>query len=238
MTTFPRPTGITHGPPSPGWRVRHGHDKPGSVRALRNVTYLFTNNDTLLDNEWTAMYPVTVDTTDGLQQLCYLSVPREVGRVVLRYCKNARFMWTLMRAATPRAQCRSFYKCTTGRSCGTLGGTGYGGYATLIGMTFTPDVFQCGVDVGGPTNLITFVESIADADARADMQRKIGGDPATEEDNFVAELNRYNITSAMYVLYPNEAQTIARVENVLAFTAKVEQFFADCLRGRMEATGG
>ncbi len=48
-------------------------------------------------------------------------------------------------------------------------------------MTFTPDVFQCGVDVGGPTNLITFVESIADADARADMQRKIGGDPATEE---------------------------------------------------------
>jgi dipeptidyl aminopeptidase/acylaminoacyl peptidase len=54
----------------------------------------------------------------------------------------------------------------------------------------------------------------------------------------VAELNRNNITSATYVLYPNEGHTIARVENVLALTAKVEQFFADCLGGRMEATGG
>ena len=39
-----------------------------------------------------------------------------------------------------------------------LGGS-YGGYATLVGMTFTPDTFACGVDIVGPSNLVTLVES-------------------------------------------------------------------------------
>ncbi len=40
-----------------------------------------------------------------------------------------------------------------------MGGS-YGGYATLAGLTFTPDVFACGVDIVGPSNLITLMESI------------------------------------------------------------------------------
>ena len=32
-----------------------------------------------------------------------------------------------------------------------MGGS-YGGYATLVGMTFTPEVFACGVDIVGPSN--------------------------------------------------------------------------------------
>ena len=39
-------------------------------------------------------------------------------------------------------------------------GYSYGGYATLVGLTFTPDVFACGVEFAGPSNLITDVESI------------------------------------------------------------------------------
>jgi len=39
-----------------------------------------------------------------------------------------------------------------------MGGS-YGGYATLVGMTFTPDTFACGVDIVGPSNLITLIES-------------------------------------------------------------------------------
>ena len=39
-----------------------------------------------------------------------------------------------------------------------MGGS-YGGYATLVGVTFTPDTFACGVDIVGPSNLITLVES-------------------------------------------------------------------------------
>lgn len=40
-----------------------------------------------------------------------------------------------------------------------MGGS-YGGYATLVGLTFTPTVFACGVDIVGPSNLITLLESI------------------------------------------------------------------------------
>ncbi|MFH0980384.1 MAG: S9 family peptidase [Planctomycetota bacterium] len=39
-------------------------------------------------------------------------------------------------------------------------GGSYGGYATLVGMTFTPDLFRCGVDIVGPSNLITFMNTI------------------------------------------------------------------------------
>ena len=39
-----------------------------------------------------------------------------------------------------------------------MGGS-YGGYATLVGVTFTPDLFACGVDIVGPSSLVTLVES-------------------------------------------------------------------------------
>lgn len=40
-----------------------------------------------------------------------------------------------------------------------MGGS-YGGYATLVGLTFTPDVFAAGVDMVGPSNLVTLLETI------------------------------------------------------------------------------
>ena len=40
-----------------------------------------------------------------------------------------------------------------------MGGS-YGGYATLAGLTFTPEVFACGVDIVGPSNLETLLETI------------------------------------------------------------------------------
>jgi dipeptidyl aminopeptidase/acylaminoacyl peptidase len=39
-------------------------------------------------------------------------------------------------------------------------GGSYGGYAALVGATFTPDVFCCAVDIVGPSNLKTLIESI------------------------------------------------------------------------------
>lgn len=38
-------------------------------------------------------------------------------------------------------------------------GGSYGGYATLVGMTFTPDTFACGVDLVGPSSLVSLIES-------------------------------------------------------------------------------
>ena len=40
-----------------------------------------------------------------------------------------------------------------------MGGS-YGGYATLTGLTFTPDVFAAGVDIVGPSNLFTLLNTI------------------------------------------------------------------------------
>ncbi len=40
-----------------------------------------------------------------------------------------------------------------------MGGS-YGGYAALVGATFTPDAFACAVDIVGPSNLKTLIESI------------------------------------------------------------------------------
>jgi dipeptidyl aminopeptidase/acylaminoacyl peptidase len=42
---------------------------------------------------------------------------------------------------------------------GIMGGS-YGGYATLAGVTFTPDLYAAAVDIVGPSNLITLLESI------------------------------------------------------------------------------
>lgn len=42
---------------------------------------------------------------------------------------------------------------------GIMGGS-YGGYATLAGLAFTPDVYKCGVSIVGPSNLLTLLNSI------------------------------------------------------------------------------
>jgi dipeptidyl aminopeptidase/acylaminoacyl peptidase len=40
-----------------------------------------------------------------------------------------------------------------------MGGS-YGGYATLVGLTFTPERFACGVDIVGPSSLTTLLATI------------------------------------------------------------------------------
>ena len=47
-------------------------------------------------------------------------------------------------------------KITTTDKVAIYGGS-YGGYATLVGLTFTPDTFACGVDIVGPSNLATLL---------------------------------------------------------------------------------
>ena len=40
-----------------------------------------------------------------------------------------------------------------------MGGS-YGGYATLVGLTFAPETFACGIDIVGPSNILTLLSSI------------------------------------------------------------------------------
>ena len=69
---------------------------------------------------------------------------------------------------------------TTPDKVAIMGGS-YGGYATLAGLTFTPDKFACGVDIVGPSNLFTLLETIPpywEAFKQQFYQRM--GDPTTE----------------------------------------------------------
>jgi len=78
-----------------------------------------------------------------------------------------------------------------------MGGS-YGGYATLVGLTFTPEKFACGVDIVGPSNLKTLMESfppywrpilegtfykhIGDPSKPEDLKRMMAQSPITRVD--------------------------------------------------------
>ena len=60
-------------------------------------------------------------------------------------------------------------------------GGSYGGYAALVGATFTPDLFRCAVSIVGPSNLITFINTIPPywSSYRAMLYQRVGN-PETE----------------------------------------------------------
>jgi dipeptidyl aminopeptidase/acylaminoacyl peptidase len=62
-------------------------------------------------------------------------------------------------------------------------GGSYGGYASLAGAAFTPDIYRCAVDIVGPSNLITLIESIPPywAPLISQFHRRVGN-PETERD--------------------------------------------------------
>jgi dipeptidyl aminopeptidase/acylaminoacyl peptidase len=62
-------------------------------------------------------------------------------------------------------------------------GGSYGGYAALVGATFTPDVFCCAVDGCGPTNLVTLIKSIPPYwSTMLSIFHKRIGNPETEQE--------------------------------------------------------
>jgi len=62
-------------------------------------------------------------------------------------------------------------------------GGSYGGYATLAGLAFTPDVYAAGISYVGPSNIITLLNSIPPywAVLKAMFNERVG-DPAKPED--------------------------------------------------------
>lgn len=62
-------------------------------------------------------------------------------------------------------------------------GGSYGGYAALVGAAFTPDVFRCAVDIVGPSNLKTLLESVPPywKPVIAQLYRRVG-DPSKDAD--------------------------------------------------------
>jgi len=65
-------------------------------------------------------------------------------------------------------------------------GASYGGYATLSGVAFTPDLYACAIDYVGVSNLFTFMETIPPYwKPFLDMMHEMVGDPGIENDSFM-----------------------------------------------------
>lgn len=65
-------------------------------------------------------------------------------------------------------------------------GGSYGGYATLAGVTFTPDLYACGVDYVGPSNIFTLLASFPPYwELYREMFYEMVGDP--EDDKIILE---------------------------------------------------
>lgn len=62
-------------------------------------------------------------------------------------------------------------------------GGSYGGYAALVGATFTPDFFCCAIDIVGPSSIITLIKTIPPywSTFLANFQKRVGN-PDTEEE--------------------------------------------------------
>ena len=63
-----------------------------------------------------------------------------------------------------------------------MGGS-YGGYATLVGLTMTPNVFACGVDIVGPSSILTLVQTVPSywEPILNDLKKRIGAWDTEEE---------------------------------------------------------
>jgi len=66
-------------------------------------------------------------------------------------------------------------------------GASYGGYATLAGVTFTPDLYACAVDYVGVSNLFTFMKTVPPYwEPYLEMMYKMVGHPEKDKEHMAA----------------------------------------------------
>ena len=183
------------------------------LRDTRETQFLFTNREALEGQALVKVHPALIPARDGLELVCYYSLPLEAdpgqsGKVseplpmvlLVHGGPWARDSWGYnpvfqLLANRGYAVLSVNFRGSTGfgknfvnagnlewgrkmhddlldavqwaidsgiadpNRIAIMGGS-YGGYATLVGITMTPDVFACGVDIVGPSNLITLMETI------------------------------------------------------------------------------
>lgn len=204
-------------------------------RASRKATFLFVNRAALKGLPLVHMQPMVVKSRDGLDLVCYLSLPRSVdpdqdgkpdrpvplvlnvhggpwardswgydpecqllanrgyGVLQVNFRGSSGFGKSFLNAGNREWAAKMHddlldavdwavkEKIADPKKIAIMGGS-YGGYATLVGLTFTPDVFACGVDIVGPSNILTLLSTIPPYwEPAKQMFRDRVGDFASEE---------------------------------------------------------
>ena len=205
------------------------------LRERREALFLFTNRGDLEGLPLVKMHPAVVSARDGLDLVCYYSLPRESdpdgsGRPVrpvpmvlmvhggpwgrdawgydpgFQLLANRGYAVLSVNFRGSTGFGKEFVNAANHEWAGrmhddlidavswavdrgiadpervaVMGGS-YGGYAALVGMTFTPETFACGVDIVGPSNLVTLLESIPPYwEPQVDLFASRVGDHRTEE---------------------------------------------------------
>ena len=183
------------------------------LRGNKEARFLFTNREALEGLPLAKVHPVVIPTRDGLDLVCYYSLPLDADpeqsggvsqplpmTLLVHGGPWARDSWSYnpvfqLLANRGYAVLSVNFRGSTGFGknfinagnhewggkmhddlvdavkwavdqgiadpdrVAILGGS-YGGYATLVGITMTPEIFACGVDIFGPSNLVTLLKTI------------------------------------------------------------------------------
>jgi dipeptidyl aminopeptidase/acylaminoacyl peptidase len=209
-------------------------------RAAKQAKFLFTNRAALEKLPLAKMHPVVIRSRDGLDLVCYLTIPphsdtdndarpdkplpmvlavhggpwsrdtwgfnpmhqwlanRGYAVISVNFRGSTGFGKTFLNAGNKEWAGKMHndlldvvdwaVKNGVARQdkIAIMGGS-YGGYATLVGLTFTPDTFACGVDIVGPSNIRTLLETIPPywAPAVANWKNRVGDHTSTEGREFL-----------------------------------------------------
>ena len=92
-------------------------------------------------------------------------------------------------------------------------GASYGGYATLAGLAFTPDVYACGVDYVGVSNIFTLLETLPPYwELGRQMMYEMIGDPDTEKELLKAASPLFHIDKIKAPLFVAQGANDPRVK--------------------------
>lgn len=223
------------------WLVSFYHDNGPTAyyhyqRQNHQAKHLFDSHSGFKNHLFTKMHPRVITMRDGLECVCYLSLPRQSDvdekgiphqplPLVLTvhggpnyrdiWCFNPTHQWLANRGY---AVLSINYRASTGYGKAHLAkghgewagkihddlldaltwaisqkittadkvaimGRSFGGYSTLVGLTMTPDVFCCGVDIVGPSNLETMAKHFPPywKAMQGAIQEMLGCDPDTSE---------------------------------------------------------
>ena len=96
-------------------------------------------------------------------------------------------------------------------------GGSYGGYATLAGLCFTPDLYRCGIDYCGVSNLFTFMQTIPPYwKPLLEMIYEQVGNPEEERDLLAAAspaLHADNIKAPLFIAQGSNDPRVNKAES-------------------------